>query len=96
LAGSVGAVVSGPVGAIAAASVSAAADRAITQALARQTELTNQLLAKALLDPATAKLLLSKSTARNELLLRRQIESHVRLLPNAPQAIDPSVRDQGK
>lgn len=96
LAGSVGAVAGGPVGAIAAASVGAASDRAITQALARQTELTNQLLAKAMLDPATAKLLLSKATARNELLLRRQIDSHVRLLPNAPQAIDPSVRDQGK
>jgi hypothetical protein len=96
LAGSVGAVAGGPVGAIAAASVGAAADRAISQALARQTELTNQLLAKALLDPSVAKLLLSKAGARNELLLRRQIDSHVRPLPNAPQAIDPSLRDQGK
>lgn len=96
LAGLVGAVAGGPVGAIAAASIGSAADRAITQQLARQTELVNRLLAKAMLDPAVAKLLLSKAGARNELLLRRQIDSHVRLLPNAPQAIDPSIRDQGK
>ncbi len=72
----VGTMAGGPVGTIVGGAAGAALDTALASALARQTELTNQLLARAMVDPEVARTLLMRPNQ----MAQRRLAAHVEAL----------------